>query len=417
MNDKELYKRILGINGSWEVTDVQLDIIKKEVLIQVEYKSEQPVNCPECQREAAKYDHKKRRWRHLDTCQMKTIIECEIPRTNCREHGIKQIAVPWAESNSRFTALFEALVITWMKEASIKAVGKAFGISWDQAAKIQEHAVERGMRRRAEGAVKEIGIDETSYQKRHEYVTILLDREKDRVVEVLDDRKAESLDKWLQGRTKEEKEGYTSITMDMWNPYIKAVKDNVPGAEKKICFDHFHVSQHLNKGIDKVRAEEHRDLLKETGESPLTGTRYGWLKNAAAIDNRSRMDFMKLTRSKLRTARAWAIKETANRLWGYQYWGCAKKAWGYLCAWMSRSRLKPMIKLSRMIKRYLWGIVNAITLKANNSMLEAKNGCIQKIKDMACGFGNRDRFKRAIMFHLGGLDMLPSAAKAANFPT
>ena len=76
-----------------------------------------------------------------------------------------------------------------------------------------------------------------------------------------------------------------------------------------------------------------------------------------------------------------------------------------------------MIKLSRMIKRYLWGIVNAITLKANNSMLEAKNGCIQKIKDMACGFRNRDRFKRAIMFHLGGLDMLPSAAKAANFPT
>jgi len=417
MNDKELYKRILGINGPWEVTDVRLDIINKEVMIQVGYKTEQPVNCPECQREAAKHDHKKRRWRHLDTCQMKTIIECEIPRTRCPEHGIKQIPVPWAETNSRFTALFEALVIMWMKDASIKAVGKAFGISWDQAAKIQEKAVKRGLSRRKEEPVEEIGIDETSYQKRHEYVTILLDRGKDRVIDVLDDRKAVSVDKWFKSRTKEEREGYVSITMDMWDPYIKAVRDNVPEADKKTCFDRFHVSQHLNKGIDKVRAEEHRGFLEQTGESPLSKTRFDWLRNSGKTDNRSRVDFLKLTRSKLRTARAWAIKETANRLWSYQYWACAKKAWEYLCSWMIRSRLKPIIKVGRMIKNYLWGILNAVLLKANNAMLEAKNGCIQKIKARACGFRNRDRFKTAIMFHLGGLDMMPSAAKAANFPT
>lgn len=120
---------------------------------------------------------------------------------------------------------------------------------------------------------------------------------------------------------------------------------------------------------------------------------------------------MNLTRMNLKTARAWRIKEAASLLWNYTYMGVAKKQWEKLLGWISRSRLKPMIAVGKMIRRYFWGILNAIRLKANNSMLEAKNARIQQIKKVACGFRNRERFRNVILFHLGGLDMRPSATR------
>jgi transposase len=120
---------------------------------------------------------------------------------------------------------------------------------------------------------------------------------------------------------------------------------------------------------------------------------------------------MNLTRMNLKTARAWRIKEAASMLWNYTYMGVAKKQWEKLLGWISRCRLKPMIAVGKMVRRYFWGILNAIRLKVNNSMLEAKNARIQQIKKVACGFRNRERFRNVILFHLGGLDMRPSATR------
>jgi len=64
-----------------------------------------------------------------------------------------------------------------------------------------------------------------------------------------------------------------------------------------------------------------------------------------------------------------------------------------------------MVKAGKMIRSYFWGILNAIRLKVSNAMLEAVNSGIQRIKRMACGFRNRERFRMAILFHFGGLDL------------
>jgi transposase len=124
---------------------------------------------------------------------------------------------------------------------------------------------------------------------------------------------------------------------------------------------------------------------------------------------------MALTRTNLRTARAWAIKETAAGLWDYSYRSHAFKAWKCLLGWASRCRLQPVIRVGRTIRKYLWGILNAIEASVSNSMAEAKNTRIQKIKSNACGFRNRSRFRRAILFHLGGLDLMPTNIEDVYF--
>ena len=82
-------------------------------------------------------------------------------------------------------------------------------------------------------------------------------------------------------------------------------------------------------------------------------------------------------------------------------------AWKKLLSWMTRSRLEPVVKVVRTIRQYLWGIVNATHLGATDAKSESANAMIQKLKARACGFRNRSRFEMAILFHLGGLSLLP----------
>src|SRR5208337_753434 len=415
MQDIELYKKILGITSPWVVSDVRLELKQRAVTVLVNYDDSIPVACPVCAGQATIYDHQLRRWRHLDTMQLKTLIECEVPRARCEEHGVKQLPVAWAEANARFTALFEALVIGWLKEASISAVAEMLGLSWDEVAGIQQRAVKRGLARRRKQPLEHIGVDETSFQKRHEYVTVILDRKHDVVLDVLDDRKAETLEQWFRGRPAHHLASLKTLTMDMWDPFILAVRNCIPDADAKICFDRFHVAQHFGKALDKVRAQEHRGLLSAEGSSPLTGTKYEWQRNASNLDNRSRRDFMALSHLQLKTARAWRIKEAAAQLWNYSYRASAQKGWKSLLGWISRCRLEAVKKVGRMLRRYLWGVLNAITARVSNAMLEAKNSRIQWVKKMACGFRNRERFRMAILFHLGGLNLMPKSLENHAF--
>ena len=102
MRDKELYARIVGIEAPWRVEDVELNLQQGEVVVRVAHDGG-PLRCPECGRPANRYDTRQRRWRHLDTCQYRTILAAEVPRVQCEHHKVKQIEVPWSESRSRFT--------------------------------------------------------------------------------------------------------------------------------------------------------------------------------------------------------------------------------------------------------------------------------------------------------------------------
>jgi len=405
-----LYKDIIGVQSPWIITAVDKDEYTRKITVRIEYDPEKTIACPICAQRTKRYDHRKRTLRYLDTCQYETFLEVHVPRIKCQKDGVQQIQIPFAEKHSRFTSRFERAIIVWLHTSSISAVAENFKISWDETDGIMQRAVQRGLLKRKKQKVENIGIDETSYQKRHEYVTIILDKERDCVIDVLDDRKAETLETWLKTQEKADFSEIQSISMDMWDPYIKAVKASIPEAEEKIAFDRFHVSKQLNQALDKVRRREHSAFIKQTGESPLTKSRYQWLTNSNRTDNRNskRKAFLSLSQLNIETARAWRIKETANSLWDYIYMNVAKEAWKKLLWWISHCRIPEMIKAGHTIRNYFWGILNAIRLKATNSMLESKNNSIQRIKRMACGFRNRDRFRTAILFHLGNLNLFPS---------
>ena len=406
----QLYRDIIGVYTPWVITGVIKDEKVRKITVRIEYAEGKELNCPMCSQTVSRYDHRVRVLRYLDTCQYETFLEVHVPRVICKEDGVQQIEIPFAEKHSRFTSRFECAIIVWLKDSSISAVAENFRLSWDEVDGIMQRAVKRGLARREKREVKNIGIDETSFQKRHEYVTVILDKDTDSVIDVLDDRKSETLETWLKMQELFKISPIKSVSMDMWDAYIKAVKSIIPDAERKITFDRFHVSQLFNKALDQVRRREHVIFMKQAGESPLSKSRFQWLVNSNKTDNRSgkRKLFLQISLLNLITARAWRIKETANSLWDYVYINVAEEAWKKLLRWISLCRIPEMIKVGKTIRNYFWGILNAIRLKTTNAMVESKNSGIQKIKRMACGFRNRNRFRSAILFHFGKLDLMPS---------
>ena len=405
MQDTEFYEALLGLGDPWRVTKVKLDSAAGRVDIWIEDRSGAKWNCPDCQKRVSVYDHSEERiWRHLNTCQFGTYIHARLPRVKCPEHGVKQASAPWAEPGSRFSLLFENLVIYALKECDLTWTNRLTDTRWYEAWNIMEKAVERGLRRKKNVVPDYLGVDEKSFAKRHRYETLVCDLRKGTVECVLEDREQGSLEGYYGQFPKEELKGIKAIAMDMWDPYIAATKELVPDAEGKIVFDRFHVIQQVTEALDQVRRQEHKILMAK-GEEYLKGTKHLWLMNEEKIPDWRKGEFDEIRKMRLKTGRAWAIKESLRRFWDYRYPKNAHKYFKHWYFWATHSRLKPMIKAAKTLKSHLPNILTYFKHQITNSVTEGLNSKIQTIKQMACGFRNRVHYRKAILFHCGGLDL------------
>jgi len=407
MQDTELYRYLLGIEAPWMVRKVQLDLINQRVDIWVDHAEDLRWPCPECGTLVPLYDHAmERAWRHLDSCQFMTFLHARPPRINCQEHGVRQVRLPWAEAKARFTLLFERLAIDVLRESDILGATRILRISWDEAWHILERAVERGLMAKEKRICSRIGIDEKSVGKGHTYMTLVCDLDTSTVEYISEDRKQTSLDGYFEGLSYEQREGIKAVALDIWDPYIASVKAHLPQAEDKIVFDRYHLMTHMGKAVDDVRKKEHR-ALKQMGNETLTGSKYLWLYGEENLPEKHEQRFSVLKQMNLKTARAWAIKESLRDLWSYTRKGWASHHFTKWYFWATHSRLEPVIETARMIHKYLHNVLTYFTHPITNAVAEGLNSKIQTIKKMAYGFRNREHFKTAIYFHCGGLQLYP----------
>ncbi|MDA3962499.1 MAG: ISL3 family transposase [Planctomycetota bacterium] len=410
MDAEHLYETVLHVTPPWYVEEVRgkpsASRLGKcdEVVVVIAHG--EPLACPECGCACPRHDSRVRRWRHLDTCEARTVLEADVPRVRCPEHGVRQISIPWAEGRVPYTRAFECWVIDLLLEGTPAGVARLTGLGWDAVNAIKGRAVDRGLSRRGEVSPRHIGVDETSAKKRHDYITVVSDQETGLVLHVSPGKDAESLGKFYHSLTISAINRIESVAMDMSLAYIAATKEHLPQSDMAICFDRFHVASAFSKALNKVRVRENLKLASQ-GDGRLVGTRHDWLASDAQIDGRTRRWFKELSASALQTSRAWAIKEAASRCWEFVSVGWARKAWKRLIGWIDRCRIPEIKKLSDFLKVHLWGILNAISFGVTNSPAEGINSRIQKLKARSCGFATKAAFATTVYFHLGGLDLYP----------
>lgn len=408
MRDIELYRQILGIESPWEVESVVLDIKAGQVDVQLRHKEGIKWQCPECGVEWGLYDHaEERTWRHLDTCQFRTLIHARVPRVDCGSHGVRTVKVPWAEARSRFTLLMERLIIDVLHEtATIEGARRLLNLSWDEVHGVMERSVKRGKSRKKRETKPLIGVDEKSFRRGHKYMTIVCDLANGTVEHVSEGRSSESLEEYYSSLSAEECVGIEAVAMDMWPAYISATKKWILDAEEKIVFDRFHVMGHMEKAVDAVRKRENREMLAE-GDCRLKGTKWMWLYSRENLPERLKPALEALRSMKLKVARAWAIKETLRGMWNYLSANWAMKFFKRWYGWAVRSRMKPVRDVARMVRDHLAGILNYCRVPVSNAVAEGLNSRIAAVKLRACGFRNVENFKTAIYFFCGGLDLYP----------
>lgn len=316
MQDKELYQQILGLRSPWSVSDVELDHAASEIRVKVDHPRGAKFCCPDCDTQLSCHDHTEpRRWRHLDSCQFKTILIARIPRVKCPTHGVKNVDVPWAEKHSRFTIMFERFAIdVLLATQTVKGAMSVLGTKWDQTWNILERAVRRGKQRKQATTMPRIGIDEKAFKKGHSYITLLYDLDNSTVEAISEGNDTDAAKACFSALSEDQIEAVEAIAMDMSAAYVKATKETLPLAEEKIVHDRFHVMQLATKAVDQVRRGEHKKLKSE-GDERLTRSRYLWLKSQENLTANQRQRFDEIYTQQLDTGKAWAYKEMLRDLW------------------------------------------------------------------------------------------------------
>jgi transposase len=407
--DSELqkhYAQLLGIGSPWEVKTVDLNLEAKKVEIELGWQWGAAAKCPECGRECSIHDcAPERTWRHLDTMQFTTLIRARTPRADCPEHGVKTMQVPWAAPQGRFTLLFERFAVeVLLASASVSQACALLGIGWDTAQEIMRRAVQRGLERRQLERLKYLGMDEKSFRRGQSYVTLLTDLEESRVLDVVEERTAEAAGRLWNTLSAEQKQGVEAVAVDMWEPFIQTIQTQVPDAD--IVHDKFHVSKYLGEAVDKVRRQEHKELLAQ-GDETLKGTRQLWLYNPQNFSPEQAEEFSALKDLQLKVARAWAAKELFSKFWDYQEEGWARRFFKDWFGWVSRSRLKPVVEVAQMLKRHLKNLLTYLRHHITNAVTEGLNSKIQSLKSAARGFRNFQNYRTRILFFCGKLALYP----------
>jgi transposase len=413
MNDTTLaghYQQILGDTGAWRVSEVRLDVEAQENHVELSVKPGGVWACPDCRCRMHIKEWRTRRWRHLDSCQFKTILTAAVPVVECSEHGAQTVQVPWAEGSSRFTMFYERFAIRVLEACSAARAGELLGISWDQADGIKQRAVRRGLARREISALKYVCVDEKAVGRGHDYVTVVTGvmAGKPQVLYIGDGRAEEGLNGFWEQLGVDGCARIKAVSMDMSQAYQNSVSRYCPNAE--LIFDPFHLMKMLNKALDEVRR---REAVMGTGaeRASLKKTRQMWLWGQENLPKRHAARFEDLRGSTLKTARAWRIKE----LWRtFRQCIDLDDAHAFFRKWYAlaiRSKLDPIKKVARSFKAHLAGIVSVIKHGFCNAIAEGVNSRIQLLRQRSCGYRNRGRLKTDILFHFAGLDMDPLTAQ------
>jgi len=136
---------------------------------------------------------------------------------------------------------------------------------------IMDRPVERGLERREATPICNVGTDEKSFGKGHDYITVLTDVDGSRVLDVAPERTQAAAEAVLQTLTVEQRQHVQAVAADMLPACAKAVSNQTPNAA--LVHDTFHVAKHLGEAVDQVRRAENKTLQAEDDDR-LNGTRH-----------------------------------------------------------------------------------------------------------------------------------------------
>ncbi len=360
--------------------------------------------CPQCGRRGKIVRiMQPRRWRDVRVCGRTVWLQHSPREIRCPTHGRRVEESPWAEPGARATYRLEYLLLRCCQAMPQNAAAQMLGMPTSTLSDILHRVIGRVRQRHSIRDLKKIGIDEISYAKGHKYATVVYDLDRSCVVWVGRGKARQTIDQFF----KDELSPYQKAKIkwaccDMSETFIGAILQHCPNAT--LVLDRFHVVKALNDAVDEVRKEQWREACAEDRKA-LKGLRWLLYRHSSTRSRKDTMTLKALEKANQRIYRAWRLKDEFEQLWNYKAPWAAKR---FLNTWTTaalRSRLEPLKKFVRTVRKHADGILAFVEIRLTNAAAEGINRIIKIVKNRASGFRGLDAFADLIFLTVGDLDI------------
>ena len=367
-------------------------------------KNSRPI-CSGCNKKRPGYDRQAvRRFEYVPLWAIPVFLVYALRRVNCPQCGVVVEQVPWASGKNQQTYSYRLFLATWAKRLSWQEVAVVFGTSWDSVFRAVRWVVQWGIAHQDLTNIVSIGIDEIQYRRGHKYLTLVyqLDEGAKRLLYVARDRTEASLNGFFDILSESAISGIQFACTDMLPAYLKVLKARASQALN--ILDRFHIMKKFGDALDKIRAEEARQMKQDGYEEVLKNSRWCLLERKANLTKKQVVKLRELMKYNLRSVKAYLMREDFQRFWTYTSATWASKFLHEWCHRTNRSRLEPMQKLAKTLLKHEPLLLNWFESQGLSSgIVEGFNNKAKLTMRKAYGFKEFETIQIALYHQLGQL--------------
>src|SRR3989338_1482669 len=344
--------------------------------------------CPSCSKRCSNVETEyERRIRDIDTAQHKCylVLKEKKIRCNCGYRGMEKL--DFVSKSRRVTTRMETYIVSLAEQMCLKAVAEATRLDWKTVKQIDRDYIKTLLPEIFKLELRRIAIDEIAIMKGHKYFTILRDYDTGIAILILFGRRYETLANGLATLGTEKLANIAYVSLDMWDPYIKAIQEKCPNAQ--LIFDKFHVIKKVSEALDKVRKKEFAEADKDE-RIMMKHKRFVILKRKDNLETKQKKELKIIMQENERLYKAYLLKEQILSIFEDKE-STFKQIQKRIFAWFENivdSGIDEFNGVVKMMKHYLKGILNYFRYGMTNAIAEGLNTKINIIKRRA--FGLRD---------------------------
>lgn len=303
-------------------------------------------------------------------------IDCD-----CGFKGTEEIE--WLNPYERVTNRFAEWIYAFCKRMTCIDVSRIFGISKHTVYRLDKEGIEKELEEQEPISSSTISIDEISRKKGHQYASIISDPDQKKVLDVLKGRKKADIAVFFKQKGKKWCGKVKTATMDAWLAFRGTTEKFCKNAV--ICFDHFHLAQHLSKAIDKLRVAEAKKAEKNDREV-YKGKRWLLLKRPENLSEDQKKSLDELLKINRKLYIAYILRDEFRQIFTGS---SVHSRLIRLSNWIKKaraSRISQITEFVKLIEKWMPYIKNSLRLNTSNSYAEGINTKVRVIQRMAYGY-------------------------------
>lgn len=348
--------------------------------------------CPACGKRCSNVETEyERTVRDLDLAGLNCYLQFFEKKIRCRcgYRGMEKL--DFVAKSSRVSKRMENYIVSLAEKMCLKEVAETTKLNWKTVRHIDGQYIKSLLPQISQIKIRRIAIDEIAIMKGHKYLTIIRDYDTGVAIKIIFSRTYEATVEALKSLGKEILNGIEYASLDMWDPYIKAIQECCPQA--KLVFDKFHVVKKVNEALDKVRKKEFAEAEEEERKN-MKHKRFVILRRPASLNREQMEQLHELMKGNEKLYKAYLLKEQILSIFEdteSQFEMIQQRLTQWIENIMS-NEMEEFYEVMNMIINHLEGILNYFRYGMTNAIAEGFNTKINILKRRAYGFRDVEYF-------------------------